>query len=96
MKIVKLGETFISKEAVEQKLGIQILKWILPKDDNFLKIYTKHHIVYLRCEDMQRLFGLDVNIFDDAIELTKDKLTLKNKEEVYRGKAKHFDKIFKR
>ena len=96
MKIVKLGKQEIAKEDFENKLGIKIKEWVKPEDDNFLKIYTQTgYIIYLRCEDMKVLFNLNINVFDEDVKFEKDKIVLKNKEEIYRGKVKPLSKILK-
>ncbi len=90
MKVIKQGKQEITKAQFEEKLGVKIKELVRPKDDNFLKIYAeKGYIVYLRCEDMQALFNLDINVFDeDEIKFEKDKIVLTNKEVLYKGKAK--------
>jgi len=96
MRIVKLGERVITKEEVERRLCVRIEEWIYPDDDNFLKIYTKSgYVIYLRCEDMKKLFDIDINVFDENVKITKDKIILQSKEEIYRGRFKPLDKIIK-
>ena len=94
MKITKITKREIKKEEFEQKLGIKIKNWVQPKDDNFLKIYTQtDYIVYLRCQDIKVLFDLDINVFDGDVKFEKDKIVLKDSEEIYRGKVKHLSKV---
>jgi hypothetical protein len=96
MKIIKTEKQEILKEDFEKKLGIKIKEWIRPEDDSFLKIYTENdYIIYLRCEDIKTLFGFNINVFDTNVKFEKNKIVLKDKREVYKGKVKPLSRIIR-
>lgn len=88
--IKKIIEKSISKEDLEVALNIKISDWYLTED--CLKVYSKDHIFYLRCEDIRKLLGIKYNIFSFEPKIDKNSIKIGGEKEIFRGKVSQWKK----
>jgi hypothetical protein len=93
MKVVRKEiESSFTKEDFGKALGIKVVDWYM--GDDFIKLYTKDNIFYLRCEDVRQVLKINYNIFGEDVSMKKDKsaIIVKREKEVFRGKVKKWKK----
>ena len=92
MRIVEAAKEVITKTQLEKALNIKIEKITDSNTDNFVRLYTKERIYYLRCEDFKDLFGLDNNIFDEDFEVKDNNIIFSKFREIYKGRVNKWKK----